>query len=132
MAKGDTKHCSMCDLNFIAYDNGRGGYCKLCAKEYHRLRYISNPDYDRNANLRSKYGLSRADYDEMVEEQNGVCAICASPPIGRFKYLSVDHDHVHGYNRGLLCSTCNLGIGHFKEDIELLRKAVVYLEEHEI
>jgi hypothetical protein len=45
------------------------------------------------------------------------------------KALGVDHDHITGKVRGLLCNDCNLGIGHFKDNIEKLKLAIKYLEE---
>jgi hypothetical protein len=64
----------------------------------------------------------------MVEEQGGVCILCggASPD----RALAVDHDHASGSIRGLLCSTCNTGLGAFGDDPELLRRAIAYLDAH--
>lgn len=59
--------------------------------------------YDRAARLKSAYGLTLGDYDKMLSEQSGVCAVCASPPSGR--PLHVDHDHTDGRIRGLLCAS---------------------------
>jgi hypothetical protein len=59
-------------------------------------------------------------------EQEHKCAICRRTP----KRLVVDHDHDDGQNRGLLCSSCNSGIGMLKDDIALLRAAVAYLESY--
>jgi hypothetical protein len=70
-------------------------------------------------------------YEELLRQQNGVCAICGRPEIrtynGKVKNLSVDHDHETGEVRGLLCYKCNLGIGQFEDSIELLDKAKKYL-----
>lgn len=82
----------------------------------------------------SKYGLSIPEYKRLVEAQGGVCAICRRPETattkaGTPKPLSVDHDHDTGEVRGLLCSTCNVGIGMFKDDPSLLRLAAAYLAD---
>lgn len=80
----------------------------------------------RESQLRIRYGITEADYAERVKKQNGRCAICnktCSP-------LHVDHDHVTGIVRGLLCSNCNTGIGLFQESIRCLAQAIVYLEDH--
>lgn len=78
-----------------------------------------------------KYGLTEQDYEHLLFEQGGVCKICGSATSQRTgdKYLYVDHDHVTGKVRGLLCHHCNAGIGHFKDQALLLVKAVAYLNE---
>ena len=72
------------------------------------------------------YNMSVEEYVERVNEQGGACAICrkVSPT------LCVDHDHETGENRGLLCHKCNVGLGHFNDNIELLSHAVIYLAQH--
>jgi hypothetical protein len=65
----------------------------------------------RRQRLRRKYGISATDYDRMMAEQNGVCAICNSPPRGEKKVLAVDHNHMTGEVRALLCDKCNTDIG---------------------
>ena len=82
----------------------------------------------QNTNLKQKFGINRDQYQVMLNQQDNVCAICKENEIVPNRSLSVDHDHKTGKIRGLLCSNCNPGIGKFKEDIELLRRAVVYLE----
>jgi len=74
-----------------------------------------------------QYGLSQTDYDELLAKQDGVCAIChLANPNGRA--LSVDHDHETDAVRGLLCLHCNSGLGQFRDDSELLRRALAYME----
>jgi hypothetical protein len=63
----------------------------------------------------------------MLEQQNGVCAICHGN-CTTWKALSVDHDHRTGKVRGLLCQTCNTGIGALDDSPDLLRRALEYLE----
>jgi len=80
----------------------------------------------RRAHLKRKYGITLDDYRAMLEAQAGGCAICHAPePEGQS--LHVDHDHDTGAVRGLLCFTCNAGIGMFAHDIDLLSAAVAYL-----
>lgn len=59
----------------------------------------------RDLRLRRTYGITADQYDEMLDQQNGVCAICERPP--KKMPLNVDHDHKSGLVRGLLCWTCN-------------------------
>lgn len=91
-----------------------------------------NPDsfkrYNKNQNLKQKFGITLAEYEQMKARQGGVCAICGNPP-GK-KDLAVDHDHVTGKIRSLLCSLCNLAIGHLRDDPELVKKAHSYLFLH--
>ena len=82
------------------------------------------PEQRREQLLRGKYGIEPADYDAILARQGGRCAICGSEPA---RLLHVDHCHRTGKVRGLLCSPCNTGLGHFKDDPERLNRAVVYL-----
>lgn len=85
----------------------------------------------RKAGLRyrySKYGLTLADYDEMLRTQGNGCAICGKTPEENGKRLAVDHDHETGDVRGLLCDMCNKGLGCFGDSSQRLRSAANYLE----
>ena len=83
------------------------------------------PEKHRDAKLKYFYGMSLRDYDLMLERQRGVCAVCGEQPARR---LCVDHCHVTGKVRGLLCSPCNLAIGQLKDSPARLRKAAAYVE----
>ena len=74
-------------------------------------------------------GITVADYEQRLKDQNGVCAICGQPETDRRrKYLSIDHCHEGGHVRGLLCRACNQALGFMKDSPEQLRKAADYLE----
>ena len=81
-------------------------------------------------------GVDATRYQEMLREQGGVCAICAQPErapdkaSGKTKDLAIDHDHVTGAIRALLCSACNTAIGLFNDDDALLAKAQSYVLYH--
>jgi hypothetical protein len=88
--------------------------------------------YNRNAALKSLYGLTLQAYERMLAVQGGVCAICGNPPgtnggPGIGPSLSVDHDHATGRIRGLLCHHCNVAIGYLREDPALFDKARSHL-----
>lgn len=86
------------------------------------------PNARRDARLRAEFGISSADYDRMLEQQHGGCAICAKPFAGKGgQRLAVDHCHGTGAVRGLLCTNCNQGLGKFADDAERLRRAADYL-----
>src|SRR5262249_60686824 len=78
----------------------------------------------RNGDLRRLYGISAADYDALLDKDGGVCAICRKRSKRR---LCVDHCHRTGTIRGLLCASCNLGLGSLKEDQASLVAALAYL-----
>lgn len=82
--------------------------------------------------------LSMEDYLRMKEEQQNLCAICNKPETRRSRTpgditrLSIDHSHETNKVRGLLCHACNIGIGKFKESIETLESAILYLRKHTV
>ena len=93
--------------------------------------YENNPDIRLNQRMR-RFGITAQDYKNMIEKQDYKCAICGSEigdSLGNRLY--VDHNHKTGKVRGLLCSECNFGIGKFKDNISILKKAVKYLEEND-
>ncbi len=81
----------------------------------------------RNTLLKHKYGITQDDYDRMLEEQQGGCALCTRHP-GRTP-LHVDHSHQTGIVRGLLCHQCNWYLGTIEADATLLERIKVYLEK---
>lgn len=78
-----------------------------------------------------KYGINVDTYNSMFLSQKGVCAICGQPETklvrDKISALAVDHCHSTGKVRGLLCVRCNMGIGHFKDSLEVLEAAYHYL-----
>jgi hypothetical protein len=93
-----------------------------------RLKY--DPDKRSQQSIKM-HGLTLEQYENILKSQNGVCAICKSSDsktkgIGRF---CVDHDHLTGEIRGLLCASCNRGIGLLGDKVELLKNAIKYLEK---
>lgn len=97
-------------------------------KAQHTRWRNNNRDHLRNVSYQKLYGITLEEYNMLLEEQGGNCAICSKPPdSGRAKYLYVDHCHNTIKIRGLLCSNCNKGIGFFRDDPELIEKAINYL-----
>lgn len=76
--------------------------------------------------LIKKYGMAPGDYDRMLAEQGGVCALCGKKP-GRIR-LAVDHDHKTGTVRGLLHSRCNRSLGAFEFSTDTLRRLIAYIQ----
>lgn len=103
--------------------------CKLTTIKLH-LKIKNDNDcksYFSNRALRDRYGISNKEYNDLLISQNNVCAICGGLSYTKRKTLFVDHDHLNGNVRGLLCLECNHGIGIFKENIDLLQKAIKYI-----
>lgn len=115
-------------------ENGRRYYHEVLKtnpkyKERQALKYRQNQKayyrVNRKSILKNKYNLTWEEYEEMFEEQNGVCAICKGTEEGRM--LAVDHNHTTGEVRGLLCGSCNRALGLFKDDPKLLEIAKEYV-----
>lgn len=82
---------------------------------------------DWRKNLKKRYGITEAEYDAMLAKQNGVCAMCGGPN-KLARRLGVDHNHTTGQVRGILCISCNAGLGFFEKMQSQLAK---YLEEYD-
>lgn len=131
-----------CDICLIwkkeCYRLNKNKYIKQYKKHYklnrHEILKKSklyrelNPELRRNTALKTKFGITLAEYEEMFDKQNGVCAICLQQEVLKNKRLAVDHNHVTGKIRGLLCGKCNKGLGLFSDDFQLIMKAVNYLK----
>jgi len=102
---------------------------KEAAKHYRKINPVTNGSSHR---LMSDFGLSYKDYDTLLLEQNGVCAICKKAEFakehGKVRRLSVDHCHTTGKIRGLLCGNCNHLLGKVYDSAVILRAAAMYLE----
>lgn len=106
-------------------------------ERYHATKHLAKPFTEeqkvrrainnRRFLLMREYGITPEDFNMMHENQKGLCAICNKPELVKAN-LAVDHDHNTGKVRGLLCSTCNHALGAFGDSVELLHKAIAYLE----
>jgi len=97
-------------------------YCKPCHNKITRACVEANGG-SRNYHLRRRYGITAEHADAMLAEQNGLCAICREAPAEH-----VDHDHVTGRVRGLLCFNCNGALGQFRDRRDLMLRAIAYLD----
>lgn len=97
-----------------------------------RRRTNPPPSASQNARFLRSYGITVDDRDDLIDSQKGLCAICGQPPMGKRQHgvLHVDHDHETGRVRAMLCSNCNLGLGKFKDDPDLLARAAQYVYMH--
>jgi len=91
----------------------------------------ANPGHKRDAALWRRYKITHDDYLEMLEDQNGGCAICgAKAEDQKHGVLYVDHNHDTDEVRGLLCNLCNVGIGNLQDSPKVLTSALQYLLDH--
>lgn len=145
------KTCSKCSIKKSKgkfYKDGRlkdgvKSYCKTCSDKYHK-HYVGTPrgkeaqkkywttpkgkESRRNCKLKGTYGITIEEYDNIFKDQGEGCAICGiSKPGGGKGRFRVDHDHITGKIRGLLCDKCNIGLGCFNDKTEILTKAIQYL-----
>ena len=131
----------------VSYAYKKGCRCEGCVtsyrtskrKYYHRNKEKVakkqaqfkrlNPElvskWNHSSSIKRKYGVSRSQYKTMVQETRGTCQICGIQPDYR---LCVDHCHSTGKIRGLLCRNCNHILGHARDSIKVLKKAIDYLE----
>ncbi len=96
-----------------------------------RARYHANPEKYRDAELKRRYGISSADYEHMLVDQGGKCAVCETCDfVGPGNRLHVDHNHKTNQVRGLICVRCNVLIGMAQEQHARFLAAIRYLEKH--
>lgn len=114
--------------------HGLSSRCKTCKaelyKKYRKERgydakmYWKNPLAERERHLKRKYGIDQSAYDQMYADQAGKCAVCMKTQDRAF---DVDHCHVTGKVRGLLCTSCNRMLGHSGDNPAHLIRAALYL-----
>jgi hypothetical protein len=93
--------------------------CIQRTKRYAKL----NPQKVKFTKIKQVYGLSEEEYNELLRQQNGNCALCQ-----QFAKLTIDHCHKTGRIRGLLCMKCNVSLGGLGDDICGLERAIIYLK----
>lgn len=149
------KGCPRCDralpLDCFGLDKrmrlGRKSYCYDCDAADRRARYAADieasraksrdrsrrtrtPEQTRMRHLKNMYGLSVEQYEQMLDQQGGRCAICHTTSPGGRGNWHVDHCHDTGRVRALLCAGCNVGIAQLGHHPNRLRAAAAYLEQH--
>lgn len=109
----------------------RGSVCDICHNTSETARYHRKPVWFKKWWLKKKYGIDLNQYNQLLKDQNDCCKICETHKSNFNKALAVDHCHESGKVRGLLCASCNTGLGQFKENSTLLGKAFIYLQRHD-
>lgn len=139
------KKCTLCAIEkplseFYKRPETKDGLrtdCKECFSKRSKKNWASKSDEERskiNTKLRLKYyyGLTVEEYLKLLKDQQNKCYICGALEGNPNKRLFVDHCHSSGKVRKLLCHHCNSGLGMFKDNPELLKKAADYLKEHNV
>lgn len=144
----NTRKCTCCNQNLAESEfNVRQSRCKSCNKikfsewklnnreqylQKKRESYHRRKDTTRNSQLIRKFGVTLMQYNAMFEQQHGCCAICGKHQTEFKRRLSVDHDHLTGKVRQLLCYGCNTAIGFAREDPKILENMIQYLLKHKM
>lgn len=102
----------------------RHSMCKPCKYEYEQEWKKNNPEAVLAGELRRRYGITVEQYEAMLRSQRFRCAICQRRDVA----LVVDHCHKTKRVRGLLCNNCNHAIGKFRDDPEIMRRAIEYVQ----
>lgn len=136
MSGNGLKRCAKCGQRqspseFYCDNSCNDGFhptCKSCCKARGQAhsKTAKGKAAARNATLRFLFGIDQREYERLHVKQSGRCAICRGIPPKR---LDIDHDHVSGTVRGLLCNRCNQGLGLFRDNPLLLEVAKIYLTE---
>lgn len=132
------KTCIQCSLDRVREWKDKNPERYAQARKAARLRWhernMQKPTavekkraYYREYHFMKKYGMSMADFESLLAMQNGACAICSGRPHSMLLF-HVDHDHVTGKVRGILCQRCNMSLGGFGDSADLLTKAISYLK----
>lgn len=132
------KRCSVCESTKPSSEfyrragnkDGLNRWCKACSYAFKQTS--RNRDKERTWEYARKFGITPHDYDRIAEMQGYKCAVCKRRDSGskHKTRLSVDHNHITGQVRGLLCDGCNRGIGLLGDDVERLQAAVEYLKAY--
>ena len=107
-------------------------HCKPCQSETKRRKY--SPERKREKDLRTKYGITITEYNDMLVRQEHRCAICGTSDT-KFSHgnrFHVDHCHDTGKVRGLLCGRCNVALGHIGDNISTLQSMIDYLNTQKV
>ena len=105
--------------------------CKECTKARLKTAEHQSPERKRRNHLRRLYDITPEEYDEMLQMQSGKCAVCKTEEAGgKHNVFCVDHDHITGKVRELLCKDCNIVLGIINDSPEHLGRLMAYIVKH--
>lgn len=99
-------------------------------KDYYKNQYQKYKKQGKIYKLKKLYNLTLEEIDQMATTQNHKCILCGKSLMETKR--CTDHDYETGKVRGILCDNCNMGLGHFHDNPELLRKAAIYVETNKL
>lgn len=106
------------------------GLCSLYEKAIKNAKPSTyDPRARRERHQLAQYNMSPEEYARRMEAQQFCCASCGDA-LGKDRNTHIDHDHRTGRVRGILCGGCNAGLGQFKDSIDRLERAILYLLQH--
>lgn len=97
--------------------------------DYRRTHRKELAHTTRRSDLKTRYGITPERYDELFQIQGGKCHLCGDPPESN-RRPCVDHAHSTGVVRALLCDRCNAGLGAFRDNPELMRRAAAFVSAY--
>jgi len=103
------KYCGLLEEHYV-----KSGQCRKCRVAY-----------DRETNLKRRYGMSSKNLYTIIQKQGGKCKLC-NRGLDALR-ATIDHCHTSGYVRGVICNECNVGLGHFNDSVVRLLQAIRYL-----
>jgi len=140
---GIKKQCPKCrEIKLLSEFNkssttkdGQSTWCKMCVRLNAKKWQLKNKEISshqiRVRSLKNKFGLTIEDYEKLLKQQSGKCALCGKDKGNSNGIrLAVDHDHKTGKIRGLLCWSCNAGLGLLGDNIVSMKRVIDYLEEY--
>jgi len=137
--KTDEQFCRFCNSmkKKIEFHKGKDTWnglkykCKQCSKTQHTQWRDKFPRKHKDALLRRFRGTTIDEFEKLFESQGKKCGICESyDPSSKMGWL-LDHCHKSTKNRGILCLYCNSGIGYFRDNIEIMQKAIEYIRKYQ-
>lgn len=142
MPYGDDLQCNKCNefkpvSSFFKEASSKRGYryaCKDCEaprfKKYRKDNQVKVSATRLKWRRTTAYNFPPELFDERFNEQGQACAICKSPDAGGRGAFHADHDHDSSQPRGVLCHNCNVALGNFKDNPEILQAAIEYLNKY--
>lgn len=126
LPKGNRARIRKCmDCPELLIEAANGKWKKRCDPCHIEFEYRERVRYGR----KKRTGVVHEQYEAMLSAQQGLCAICRNGPTPN-RTLGVDHDHATLQVRALLCNLCNVGLGAFNDDVDVMESAIAYLNKH--
>lgn len=139
-----SKICNKCGVEkkldeFYLKGNKHSEYrntCKECWDNYTKIYktrdYFIKNKTNINYSYKTKYGITYQQKQELILKQNNKCLCCGVDfeTIRRLQHICIDHDHITGVIRGVLCNNCNTALGLLHEDLERVKKLEIYIIKH--